>query len=160
VDNFYQKIKDGEIDLTVYVYRRPNMRDEGLEYELYIGRSLLDNIFEKFVIDETITEATFSFPENWTNIIEQRCLFSRLFHYYPNLKKVVIKTQSVYIIQCTPAGCCRIVQCPGEENGLPDEQQSIDTKLYSPMVMNIVNPKQLNVFGGSVNQVIDKMENV
>lgn len=143
---FNEKIKSGEIDLTVYIFRRPNMRDESLEYELHIGRRVLDNIFDgPFVVDETIKTLFLSFPENWTNIIEQRCLFQRLFHYYPNLTKLTIKTQSVYIIQCTPAGCCRIVQCPGEENGLSSETNDMTAILSSPMVMNIVNAHDLTV---------------
>ncbi len=143
---FNQAVKDGKIKLTVYVYRRPNMRDESLEYELHMGRRVLDNIFDgPFEVDEKVTKLFFSFPENWTNIIEQRCLFQRLFHFYPNLKELTIKTQSVYIIQCTPAGCCQIVQCPGEENGLPQETNDMTAKLWSPMVGNVINAKGLNV---------------
>lgn len=143
---FNEKVKSGEIDLTVYVFRRPNMRDESLEYELHMGRRILDNIFDgPFIVDETVKELFFSFPENWTNIIEQRCLFQRLFHYYPNLKKLTIKTQSVYIIQCTPAECCKIVQCPGEENGLSSETDDMTAILSSPMVMNLVNAQGLTV---------------
>ena len=82
-----------EVDLMVYVYQRPHMRDEMLEYELQMGRKVLEGIFDKMVEMPRITEVFLSFPENHTNIIEQRVLYERLGHYCPNLKKVTIKTQ-------------------------------------------------------------------
>lgn len=124
-----------EVDLVVYVFPRPHMRDGQLEYELHMGRGVLEGIFDKMVMMPHITEVFFSFPENWTNIIEQRVLYTRLGYYCPNLKKVVIKTQSVYIIQCTRKECIRIVN-----SGVPvsTEMDSIDERLWAPMSGQVV----------------------
>jgi len=130
-----------EVDLEVYVYQRPHMRDENLEYELHMGRRVLDGIFDEMKEMPDVEEVFFSFPENWTNIIEQRSLYPRLGKYCPNLKKVTIKTQSVYIIQCTKAACVRIVQV---EDGLLS-QEGDEGHLWSPMVFNVINANALNV---------------
>ena len=136
-----------EVDLKVYVYRRPHMRDESLEYELHMGTNILRSIFDKMEMLPDVKEVFLSFPENWLNIIEQRVLFQRLGHYCPNLKKVTIKTQSVYIIQCTPNDSCLIIQ--GDNDGCQeaDKTGNIDltSKLYSTMVGNVINAKGLNV---------------
>lgn len=143
-----------EVDLTVYVYQRPHMRDEMLEYELQMGRSVLEGIFDKMVEMPHITEVFFSFPENHTNIIEQRVLYKRLGHYCPNLKKVTIKTQSVYIIQCTPNRCVGIMKVDG---GLSTEACPIDERLWEPMTGNIIG-KGLNVlYGASADGVAKKL---
>ena len=139
-----------EIDLKVYVYRRPHMRDESLEYELHMGTNVLRSIFDKMEMLPDVKEVFLSFPENWLNIIEQRVLFQRLGHYCPNLEKVTIKTQSVYIIQCTPSGSAKIVASqeesegglPGETN--PDGTPNIYGRLWCPMVGNVIG-KGLNV---------------
>lgn len=139
-------------EVVVYVYRRPHMRDESLEYELDMGRNHLDNIFDKEIMDEKTTELFFSFPERWMNIVEERTLFDRIKRLYPNMKKVTIKTQSVYIIQSTPAGSVLIVS--GEEERkyveahgkLPQEQKT--GKMWFPNQGNVVNAKGLNVLNG------------
>jgi hypothetical protein len=137
--------KEIPVDLTVYVYTRPHMRDEQLEFELHMGRHVLDGIFDKMVQMPEITELFLSFPENWLNIIEQRALYKRLNHYCPNLKKLTIKTQSVYIIQCTCAECVRIMTfdepTPGEDGG-------IDEKMWLPMNGNVFG-KGLTILTGS-----------
>lgn len=136
-----------EIDLKVYVYRRPHMRDESLEYELHMGTNVLRSIFDKMEMLPNVKEVFLSFPENWLNIIEQRVLFQRLGHYCPNLEKVTIKTQSVYIIQCTPAESCLIIN--GDNDGCQETDRSgninLTGKLYSTMVGNVINAKGLNV---------------
>lgn len=136
-----------EIDLKVYVYRRPHMRDESLEYELHMGANVLRSIFDKMEMLPDVKEVFLSFPENWLNIIEQRVLFQRLGHYCPNLEKVTIKTQSVYIIQCTPNGSCLIVN--GDNDGCQETDRNgninLTNKLYSTMVGNVINAKGLNV---------------
>ncbi len=124
-----------EVDLMVYVYQRPHMRDERLEYELHIGRDVLSSIFDKMEQRPDVIEVFLSFPENWTNIIEQRVLYQRLGHYCPNLKKVVIKTQSVYIIQCTKPHCIGIIKADGP---LSTEECPINERLWSPMVGQVV----------------------
>ena len=136
-----------EIDLKVYVYRRPHMRDESLEYELHMGTNVLRSIFDKMEMLPDVKEVFLSFPENWLNIIEQRVLFQRLGHYCPNLEKVTIKTQSVYIIQCTPHGSCLIIN--GDNDGCQEQDRNGNTdltsKLYSTMIGNVINAKGLNV---------------
>ena len=136
-----------EIDLKVYVYRRPHMRDENLEYELHMGTNVLRSIFDKMEMLPDVKEVFLSFPENWLNIIEQRVLFQRLGHYCPNLEKVTIKTQSVYIIQCTPHGSCLIIN--GDNDGCQEQDRNGNTdltsKLYSTMIGNVINAKGLNV---------------
>lgn len=136
-----------EIDLKVYVYRRPHMRDESLEYELHMGTNVLRSIFDKMEMLPNVKEVFLSFPENWLNIIEQRVLFQRLGHYCSNLEKVTIKTQSVYIIQCTPSGSCLIVN--GDNDGCQETNRSgninLTGRLYSTMVGNVINAKVLNV---------------
>ena len=67
-----------EVDLMVYVYQRPHMRDEMLEYELQMSRGVLEGIFDRMVEMPHITEVFLSFPENHTNIIEQRVLYTGL----------------------------------------------------------------------------------
>lgn len=139
-----------EVDLTVYVYQRPHMRDEMLEYELQMGRNVLEGIFDKMAEMPHITEVFLSFPENWTNIIEQRVLYQRLGHYCPNLKKVTIKTQSVYIIQCTRRHCIGIVRVDGP---LQVESSPIDEPLWYPMTGNVIG-KGLNfLYGASAGGV-------
>lgn len=145
-----------KVDLTVFVFQRPNMRDSSLEFELQMGRGFLENIFDHMVIDETETDMYFSFPENHLNIIEQRLLYPRLGYYYPNLEKVTIKTQSVYIIQCTPAANVRIVRhedyvnkpLPGEH----DENGRINKTgpTWEPMVMSLLSSKSLNVLSSKL----------
>jgi hypothetical protein len=133
-----------EVDLTVYVYTRPHMRDESLEYELHMGRRVLEGIFDEMKEMPEVTEVFFSFPENWTNIIEQRVLYKRLGKYCPNLKKVTIKTQSVYIIQCTNKECVKIMTFPD----LPTPSEGDEGHLWLPMTGNVINANKLNVFSG------------
>ena len=138
---------DRNIELEVYVYRRPNLRDDSLEYELYMGQNVLRAIFDEMRECPEITELFLSFPENRLNIIEQRLLFPRLGQYCPNLKKVTIKTHSVYIIQCTPNSCCLIVQ--GDNDGCQEidanGKTDLTNKMYSSMIGNVFNAKGLNV---------------
>ena len=72
--------------LKLYVYSRPNLRDDALEYEMYMGMGVLKNIFDnmKIVKDESLF---LSFPERWLNIIEQRQLYYRLIKYRGCLKR-------------------------------------------------------------------------
>lgn len=139
-------------DLMVFIYRRPHMRCESLEYELHMGRNHLDNIFDIEKVDEKTTSLYFSFPERWLNIVEERSLYDRVVLLYPNLQEMTIKTQSVYIIQSTPAECLRIVASEEEEayckehGKLPQEQKT--GKMWFPNVKNVVNAKGLTVLNG------------
>lgn len=145
-----------EVDLMVYVYQRPHMRDEMLEYELQMGRGVLEGIFDRMVEMPHITDVFLSFPENHTNIIEQRVLYERLGHYCPNLKKVTIKTQSVYIIQCTRSHCVGIVKVGGP---LQVESHPIDMPLWYPMTGNVIG-KGLNVLYGASAECVAKKLNI
>ena len=131
-------------DLEVYITRRPHMRDESLEYELHMGKTILENLFDREVVDEKTTSIYLSYPERWCNIIEERSIYQRLVRLYPNLKKVKIKTQSVYIIQCTPSGCCLIVSGK-EEQDSKLTQESDTGRLWFPNVGNIIDATKLNV---------------
>lgn len=129
-----------KFDLTVLIYRRPDMMDESLEYELYMGMAQLKNMFNEEKIDEKTTELFFSFPERWLNIIQERCLYQRIEKFYPNVKKVTIKTHSVYIIQATKSENCLIV----DEGGPMMESCTTGPTSYPPP-MNVVNANGLNV---------------
>lgn len=122
-------------ELTVYVFRRPHMRDHNLEFELHMGRNHLDNLFDQECVDEKTTELFFSFPERWLNIVEERSIYPRIKRLYPNVKKVTIKTQSVYIIQTTPSECVKIIT---PQDDKPLLQESDTGRLWVPNVLNVV----------------------
>ena len=143
-NEFSDRVGRGDCELTVYVYQRPHLRDESLEYELYMGVGFLQNIFEPNPkVYEDVVDMFLSFPERWMNIVEERSLFSRLGIYYPNLKKVTIKTQSVYIIQCCRSEYIRIIKNPAYDGELP--QESDEGLLYVPNVGNYILCNTLNV---------------
>ena len=100
--------------LTVYVQRRPHLRDEKLEYSLYLGYGVLKQIFDDEIVDPTVKNVTFFYPERWLNIVEERSLYQRLEHFCPNLETVTIVTQSVYIIQCTRKEDIQIISSEDE----------------------------------------------
>lgn len=134
-------------ELKVYVSRRPWMRDPSLEMELYMGMGILQNLFDDEKVDTETTSIFLSFPERWCNIIEERSIFKRIVRLYPNIKSVKIKTQSVYIIQCTPAGNCFIVEHEDYVNKkLP--QESDVGRLWHPNVGLQFDMNKLNVIGG------------
>lgn len=137
---------DGEPDVEVLVYRRPNLRDECLEYESFMGIDVLRSIFDQMKMRPDVTDLFLSFPERWLNIIEQRALYPRLAHYCPNLKSLQIKTHSVYIIQCTPSRCVKILE-PQAGETIMGEDVPIDTKMYNKMVGNFFG-NGLNIING------------
>ena len=137
--------------ISVYVYRRPNMRDEGLEMEMYLGMDFLRTLFDKMEVREDITSVRLSFPERWLNIVEQRSIYDRAVKYCPNLRELVIKTHSVYIIQCTPnkhkceAHGASEVLIVRESDECP-MQESVDGKLYyEGNVGGWIDPNKLTV---------------
>jgi hypothetical protein len=107
--------------------------------EMCLGGRVLECLFDRMeeFDDESVV---MSFPERWLNILEQRVLFERLERYGANLKTVVIKTHSVYIIQCAPNTCCRIL--PSEE---PLAQGHENGRLYSGPDCQWINPDAINV---------------
>ena len=125
------------------------MRCDNLEMELYIGQGILRNLFDFQTVDTTTTQIQLSFPERWCNIAEERSIYDRLQKYYPHLEKVFIKTQSVYIIQSTPAGCCRIVTSDEETKYVAEHGQlpqgNEPGKLCFPVIGNMFDMSKLNV---------------
>lgn len=121
---------DFPFELLVCVQRRPHMRDENLEFQLHVGQQVLRQIFDNERVNPSVTEVEFFYPERWMNIVEERSLYQRLVRFCPNLKRVRIVTQSVYIIQCTPSSMVRIVQSQDEqdrtatERGLTQESET------------------------------------
>lgn len=87
--------------VKLLVYARPNLRSYSVEMESYIGRDVLDSLFDRMEQRPDVTSLMLSFPERWLNVLEQRQLYVRLSLYCPNLREVTIKTHSVYVIQCT-----------------------------------------------------------
>ena len=127
--------------LTVIVNRRPNLRDSYVEMTMFIGRSILDNIFEKFVVSDSTAPITLSYPETFCNIIELRALVGRLSHYYPKAESYTIITHSVYIIQTVNRENIRIVQNEQVSECSFDDQDFYTKKLYSKDFRHIIDAK-------------------
>jgi len=99
-EEFTYKNKNGKpVEVFVGVWTRPNLRSGDHEMALYMGKSILDNVFDKKVIDEKTKSIHIHYPETWCNIPELQCLVDFIFHFYPNIEKLDIITHSVYIIQ-------------------------------------------------------------
>lgn len=132
-----------KFDLMVYVQRRPHMRSDTLEYSLCIGKGILHQIFDEERIDTNIKEAIFFYPERWLNIVEERSLYPRLEQYCPNLKKVTIITQSVYIIQCTAKDNLLIISSQDEIDRIASEgnitQESVAGRLWYDNAIGLSN---------------------
>ena len=95
----YINAKGTPIDLTVKVWTRPNLREGVHEMRLYTGKAFLDNIFDKKIVDPTVTKVWVYYPETWCNIPELQSLMDWIPKFYPNVTKIDIETHSVYIIQ-------------------------------------------------------------
>ena len=100
-------------------------------YFYQIGRSVLEQIFDKEVVDESVTRLTLYYPERYMNIIEERSLYDRLAVYCPKLESVEIMTQSGYIIQCTKAEDIKILMSKEELEG-PFPRESATGRLWFP----------------------------
>jgi len=85
----------------VLIYRRPNFLADDFEYEQYIGHGVLCNLFKTFQVSQQ-EDITLPFPERWINCIECHQLFPRLQAYYPNLKRLMVKTHAPLIITNVP----------------------------------------------------------
>jgi hypothetical protein len=137
-----------KVNLRVWVYQRPHLRDEMLEYESYMGLGVLKRLFDAD-INATLPDVThlfLPFPERWLNIVEERSLYPRLQMWCPNLTSLEIKTQSVYIIQCTQREHIGILK---HEGPLPGE--SVVGRLWFPMQgTNIFKKGQLGIVGGTI----------
>lgn len=133
--------------IEVLIHRRPNLLDDNLEYLLYRGQHILRQIFVDERVDETVRNQDFWFPERWLNIVQERSLYDRLQKYCPKLQSITIHTQSVYIIQCTPASSCMIVSSKDEQDfgSLPQESVS---GVQSFNVPGVPDFSTLQVLGG------------
>jgi hypothetical protein len=120
-----------EIDYMLKVYTRPNLRDGTHEMLLYVGKSILDNIFDKKQIDEKTTSVGLYYPETWCNIPELQCLLNFIVYFYPNLEELTITTHSVYIIQNT-----RREQC-----GIYDDVSKYEMANATPMTHFCASPE-------------------
>jgi hypothetical protein len=94
--------------IKVIVYRRPNMFKVQDNLFSLAGYGELKKAFSDEAYKTEHKRLTLFYPERFLNIIEQRSLFSRL--EACGYEEVEIATHSVYIIQCTPNGCCLIVE--------------------------------------------------
>ena len=104
----YLNSKGEQIDFTVDVYTRPNLRCPTGEMFAYMGKNILEIMFDKLTIDKSIKSFHLEYPERWANILELRAIPIRMISCFPNLERVTIKTHSVYIIQCVVAEHIRI----------------------------------------------------
>jgi hypothetical protein len=129
-------------EIIVYGYTRPNFLDDSFEFESYMGCAQLRNMYlPKGKIDTKTDSIFLSFPERWLNIVQERCIYEKIKYFYPNVKKVTIKTHSVYIMQCTPSDCMQIVDVPTPEF----DNANPEAILYNEMVGNLFNLDRLNV---------------
>lgn len=110
----YINKQGNEINFLLQVKTRPNLRDGNHEMRLYVGRSILENIFDKKVVDEKTKEIYLYYPETWCNIPELQKLMDFIVYFYPNIEKLVIETHSVYIIQNVHAKNIKIYDDPAE----------------------------------------------
>ena len=101
-------------ELTLYVYKRPNLRSYSVEMEAFMGLNVLRDMYDDMKVND-VDSLYLSFPERWLNILELRQLPDRLVKYCPNLKTVTIKTHSVYLVQCVRSEHIKIIQ--HDENG-------------------------------------------
>lgn len=133
---------DYPFEIKVYIYTRPNLRDPSLEFELQMGRNVLESMFDKLEQRPDITSLFLAFPENHLNLVEQRQLYDRCQHYLPNLKKLEIKTHSVHIIQCTSNNSAYMM----DDASTCNDHSPITERLYNDMAKsNLFNIEKLNV---------------
>lgn len=131
--------------LEVLIYSRPNLRDDRLEMEMFLGTGVLRSIFDKMETLTDIKNITLSFPERFLNILEQRQLFDRLEKYCPNLEHAQIKTHSPFIIQSTTNSCAYMM----DDYSKVGDPSDLDVKLYTENHKHrLFNPDGLNVIGG------------
>lgn len=128
-------------EIDCLVYRRPHLRDDNLEMEMYMGKGVLESIYDKLEQRPDVKTLFLSFPERWLNIIEERQLYERLQYYCPNLQKVTIKTHSVYIVQCTTGKDIGLIdEIPQNEN-----QTDVTCRQWVSNRGNLIDMSKLNV---------------
>jgi hypothetical protein len=116
--------------------------------EMYMGRPVLETLFDTMREDRKTTSVFLSFPEQWLNIIEQRQIYDRCRLYLPNLQRIQIKTHSVYIVQVTYASDIFMFDdLLDKEEGLSDGdcQNRLDRKLYTENAGDVFSAKGITV---------------
>ena len=121
--------KGEHYDFHVKVYTRPNLRGSETEMLMYMGKHILDNLFDIRKVDEHTTSFHLEYPERWANLPELRAIVTRIPILYPNIQSVTITTHSVYIIQCVHKKHISVYDDPSK---YPEENYSDLSNRYSP----------------------------
>jgi hypothetical protein len=127
-------------EIKCYVSIRPNLRTDALEMEMYVGRGVLDAMYDRKEVQPKVASLVLSYPERWLNILEQRQIYERCKAYLPNLKQVSLKTHSPFIIQCTPAGSVFIVDAATED----ESQSDVGRDLFGKNVGDLFDLSRIN----------------
>ena len=131
----YVNAQGEEIDFTVQVATRPNLRDRISYMFQYRGKNILEQMFDKCEVDLTVKEFDLEYPERWANLLELRAIPERMLVCFPNLKSVFIQTHSVYLIQNVYKGHVfieKLVDDEGNEVIYDDGDYKVLTKRYCP----------------------------
>lgn len=96
----------GNMNLRVYVFKRPNMFKVHDNYYNMIGYGELKHMYTIENYISGVSNLTLYYPERFLNIIEQRDLINRIEK--AGYDKARIVTSSVYIIQCVNSKNIRI----------------------------------------------------
>lgn len=111
----YVNAQGQEIDFTVQVATRPNLRDSISYMFQYRGKNILEQMFDKCEVDLTVEEFDLEYPERWANLLELMAIPERMVVCFPNLKSVFIQTHSVYLIQSVRNGHVFVEKLMDEE---------------------------------------------
>jgi hypothetical protein len=109
--------------------------------EMYMGRTVLDNMYDKLLVQPKVTKLFLSFPERWLNIIEQRQIYRRCQEYLPNLEELTLKTHSVFITQCTPHGSLYVMDTSDKEL----KETDVSVLHHNNTELGFINPNKLTV---------------
>lgn len=140
----YKNAKGEQIDFTMYVYQRPNMRNGEQQMLCYVGLKDIEKMFDGGKPDTTTKHIKLYYPERWTNILELRAIPDRMLTTFPNLEFAEIHTHSVYIVQCVHA-CHILVDSLGDK--YPEKDcGDLNTRYCPPTTYD----GGLQCFGGSV----------
>jgi len=110
VGDYFSSLEKAE----VIILRRPDFLADDFEYESYLGLGIMKNCFKEKRVDNKVDDILISFPERWLNIIERRMLFHRISLYYPNLKRLTIKTHCPILIGCVPSKHAMLLKAEDE----------------------------------------------
>lgn len=146
--NHFRNSKGEQVDFTLYVNQRPNLRND--EMLAYVGIVNLREMFDECKVNPNTTSITLQYPERWANILELRAIPQRMLAIYPNLTHATITTHSVYIVQCV-----------NKEHILVDSTaKDYPEKDYGDITVRYAEPpegdKGLMCFGGIITQSNEK----